>query len=92
MKKKSSKKSKTVRAARKPTELNAANVAKVQSAYADLKSKVAKGDMSQCEAIRKVAARYTSVRRIEIEAALVKGHKLNVGTVRTQIQRGRAEA
>lgn len=83
-------KSKKVRAARKPTELNAANVAKVKSAMTAEMKKVKAKDISKCEAIRNVAKRLGSVRRIEVEAALVKGFGLNLGTVRTQIQAARA--
>lgn len=80
------KKAKAKKSTRKPTELNKANVAKVESA---LKAEMKKEDQSKCEAIRKVAKKFGSVRRIEIEAA-AKNLRLNVATVRTQIQAARA--
>ncbi len=92
MSKKAAKKSakKVVRAARKPTELNKANLAKVASAMKSEMAAVKKGDKSTVEAIRAVAKRLRSVRRIEIEKVLTGQFKMNLGTVRRQIQEGRA--
>lgn len=81
------KKVKAKKSTRKPTELNQANVSKVTSA---LKAELKKDGVSKCEALRKVAKRFGSVRRIEIEAAAVKGCKMNLATVRTQVQIARA--
>jgi hypothetical protein len=79
------------KAVRKPTELDKGNLAKVASAMKSEMSSVKKGDQSTVEAIRKIAKRLASVRRIEIEAVLTKApFNLNVGTVRRQIQEGRA--
>jgi hypothetical protein len=82
----------TKKAARKPTELNKANLAKVASAMKQEVAAVKKGDQSMVAAIRKIAKRLGSVRRIEIESVLTKApFKLNLGTVRRQIQEGRAQ-
>ena len=55
------------------------------------KAELSKGGQSKCEGIRRIAARYPSARRIELEAVFVKGLKMNLGTVRRQIQLGRSE-
>jgi hypothetical protein len=82
----------TKKAIRKPTEMNKANLAKVASAMKQEMAVVKKGDQSMVAAIRKVAMRLGSVRRIEIEHVLTAApFKLNVGTVRRQIQEGRAK-
>lgn len=76
---------------RKPTELNKANLAKVTAKFKSFAAKVKSGDMSTVEAIRATAKSLSSVRRIEIEAVLTKApFSLNLGTVRRQIQEGRA--
>lgn len=54
------------------------------------KSELKKDDQSKVEVIRKIAKRFGSVRRGEIEATFVKGLRFNLGTVRRQIQEGRA--
>lgn len=88
---KAKKQSKKVRAARKPTELNKANLAKVSAKMKALATKVKKDEMSTVEAIRVLAKSLASVRRIEIEAVLTKApFNFNLGTVRRQIQEGRA--
>lgn len=51
-----------------------------------------KKEQSMCEAIRATAKRFASTRRGEVEATLVKGAKIALGTARRQIQMGRAEA
>lgn len=80
------------KASRKPTELNKSHLAKVTAAMKSEMASVKKGDQSMVEAIRKVAKRLASVRRIEIEHVLTAApFKLNLGTVRRQIQEGRAK-
>ena len=81
---------KKAKAGRKPTELNKANLAKVASAMKGEMAKVKKGDQSKCEAVRKVAKRLGSVRRIELESVLTKQFGMKLPTVRTQIQIARA--
>jgi hypothetical protein len=62
-------------------------------AAADKELKKAKaGEQSKCEAIRVVAAKFPKERRIMLEQVFVKQHRMNVGTVRRQIQEGRAAA
>lgn len=90
MSKKATKKS-AKKATRKPTELNKANLAKVTAKMKQLAAKVKKDEMSTVEAIRTLAKSLASVRRIEIEAVLTKApFNFNLGTVRRQIQEGRA--
>jgi hypothetical protein len=89
--KKASKAKQSKKAVRKPTELNKDHLAKVSKAMKSEMAAVSKGDQSKVEAIRKIAKRLASVRRIEIEAVLTKApFNFNVGTVRRQIQEGRA--
>lgn len=89
--KKASKAKQSKKAVRKPTELDKAHLAKVTAAMKHEMAAVKKGDKSTVEAIRAVAKRLASVRRIEIEAVLTKApFSLNLGTVRRQIQEGRA--
>lgn len=52
--------------------------------------KAKKGEQSKCEAIRKTARKFGKARRIVLEVVFVKGLKQNLGTVRRQIQEGRA--
>jgi hypothetical protein len=89
--KKASKAKQSKKAVRKPTELNKDHLAKVSKAMKAEMAAVNKGDQSTVEAIRKVAKRLASVRRIEIEHVLTSApFKMNLGTVRRQIQEGRA--
>jgi hypothetical protein len=77
---------------RKPTELDKANLGKVEKAFKAELATVKKGDQSLVQAIRNVAKRLASVRRIEIEKVLTAApFKLNLGTVRRQIQEGRSK-
>ena len=77
---------------RKPTELDKANLTKVEKAFKSEMATVKKGEQSLVQAIRNVAKRLPSVRRIEIEKVLTSGpFKLNLGTVRRQIQEGRSK-
>lgn len=69
---------------------NPSNVAKAVKAYKALGGKIKSGDLSKCEAVRKVAKQLGSVRRVEIEQAMVKSFGMNLGTVRRQIQEARA--
>lgn len=88
---KAKKGSKKVRAARKPTVLDKGNLAKVTAKMKVLAAKVKKDEMSTVEAIRVLSKSLASVRRIEIEAVLTKApFNMNLGTVRRQIQEGRA--
>jgi hypothetical protein len=85
MAKKSIKKS-----SRKPTELDQSNLKKIAAAMKTEMASVDKGDQSMVAAIRKIAKRLASVRRIEIEKVLTDApFKLNLGTVRRQVQEGR---
>ena len=69
--------------------LNKANLAKITTA---MKREMAKEDQSMCAAIRNVAKRLASVRRAEIMHVLTAApFKFNAGTVRRQIQEGRAK-
>lgn len=61
-----------------------------QKVLSAAKAELKKEDQSKVEVIRKIAKRFASVRRGEIEATFVKGLKFNLGTVRRQIQEGRA--
>lgn len=82
--KKASKKA-TKKVGRKPE-----NVAVRDDILKVAKKELANKEQSKCEAIRKVAKRFGSARRIELEAVFVRGCKMNLGTVRRQIQEGRA--
>lgn len=57
---------------------------------AHAKALLKKDEMSKCEVVRATAKRFASVRRGEVEATFVKGLKMNLGTVRRQIQEARA--
>jgi hypothetical protein len=54
------------------------------------KAEMKKEDQTLCGAIRTVAKRFSKERRGVIEATLVKGLKVNLGTARRQIQLGRS--
>lgn len=83
MSKKASKKSKKVVAKVASFAVNA-------KVLAAAKALLKKGEQSKCEVVRSMAKRFGSVRRGEIEATFVKGLRMNLGTVRRQIQEGRA--
>jgi hypothetical protein len=81
--------SKPIKKARKPTELNPAHLASISAMKTEMAA-VKKGDQRMVQAIRHVAKRYPSARRIEIETVLTATpFKLNLGTVRRQVQVGR---
>lgn len=69
---------------------NPANIDKVVKAMRALQPKVKAKELSKCEAVRKIAKQLGTVRRIEIEVALVKHFAMNKGTVARQIQDARA--
>lgn len=74
----------------KKVEMKVASFDVNKKVLATAKTLIAKGDQSKCEVVRTLAKRFGSVRRGEIEATFVKGLRMNLGTVRRQIQEGRA--
>lgn len=74
----------------KTAKPRAAKVVEIPANVTQAVSKALKDEsLSNCEAIRQVAKRLGSVRRIVLEQAFVKAG-MKVGTVRRQIQEGRA--
>lgn len=89
MSKKATTKTAAKKAARKSV-VDPANVAKITAAMKAEMPKVKAGELSRCEAIRKIAGKHKNIRRVEIEQSLVKDFHFNLGTVRRQIQEARA--
>jgi hypothetical protein len=63
-----------------------------QKILAAAKKEMARDDISNCQAMRNVAKRFGAARPIVLEKVFVEGLKMNKGTVRRQIQEGRAAA
>ena len=89
-----SKKAKASKKAAKPVAKKGGRKPEVIAMREDIlktaKAELAKDGQSKCEAVRKIAKRYGSARRIELEKVFVTGCRMNLGTVRRQIQEGRA--
>ena len=66
------------------------NPAVISAMKAEL-AKVKKGDVSKCEAIRTVAKRLHSIPWGVITQTLSREFRLNLGTVKRQVQEGRSQ-